>query len=418
MPLRMSERAFELIVARLRELLSEEASPNSPPPVIPRPAYQPLERASKRRRSSTERPEQAESRLKKQKLDIPRTALFPEFAFKPAGPEAGKDKAEIAKSCAADPKTGGPPELREVPPLLATAGVTKTQWIDLENSQKALPRFLFRFWNSHSGGGFDPRLNNKNGVVPHGFLQGEEPTNMFDIPDLKVMINGHLTGRKYIRSQFSSWAADIEYVIQIASSPTAHIAILDLNRLQDHVQIYHVNALFRAGIANHPYPHEYLAYGPIAGPAYHCVRFQDMVDRGLRRNFSSYTLHWDVHLKETSTPSEVAITAKKIATIFQPPHEKRPDIIIAVTAAMIGLLYRGSISGRTSEASSSILQWAIYHLRKELRTLQLPGPGSGTLGLFNPKTYTTHFPCLDGMVCLLQGIEDAVREKRKISRLK
>lgn len=112
------------------------------------------------------------------------------------------------------------------PRSLAALGLSKKQWEDLEGkyplreieiisyaidnllisaaSEKALPRFLFRGFGPDSGG--DSRLNTTTRITPHAFIDGKQPTTIYDIPDLRGVIERHVSNKKGM-SEFSSWTA-------------------------------------------------------------------------------------------------------------------------------------------------------------------------------------------------------------------
>lgn len=115
-----------------------------------------------------------------------------------------------------------PADALEPPPTLTALGLSKEQWEDLEGkypsretddrkfpdiciaSQEALPRFLFRGFSPSSGG--DSRLNTTTRIIPHAFIGGKQPTNIYDIPRLKKNIDDHVCGR-IGKSEFSSWTS-------------------------------------------------------------------------------------------------------------------------------------------------------------------------------------------------------------------
>lgn len=88
------------------------------------------------------------------------------------------------------------------------------------------------------------------------------------------MMNGHFTG-EYIRSEFTSWAANLSSALNFAWGPEEyHIAILDTTSFATHdparsLDIFHVPQLWRAGLADHTYDHEYLVHGDVRGKGYH-----------------------------------------------------------------------------------------------------------------------------------------------------
>ncbi|KAK9773206.1 hypothetical protein AB5N19_11816 [Seiridium cardinale] len=100
-------------------------------------------------------------------------------------------------------------------------------------------------------GGALKGLNGQDGVIPHKFLGGKTPSNI-------------------------SWAADFRTAAAYAIRPNSYMAIMDTSLVENHVSVYHVPDLYHAGLSGAWFPHEYLVYGPITGPAYHCVEWSDI----------------------------------------------------------------------------------------------------------------------------------------------
>ncbi|KAI1086308.1 hypothetical protein F5B19DRAFT_479746 [Rostrohypoxylon terebratum] len=90
--------------------------------------------------------------------------------------------------------------------ISSASGISEESRKALEDSQESLPRFLFRAFGRRSGG--DSRLNTPSRIIPRGFLGGKTPTDIYDIPNLKYMVDCHYRGGR-IDTEFSSWAACI-----------------------------------------------------------------------------------------------------------------------------------------------------------------------------------------------------------------
>jgi hypothetical protein len=260
---------------------------------------------------------------------------------------------------------------------------------------------LFRGFHKHSGGGFDARLNSEAGIIPHGFLNGEKPTNIYDIPDLFSMISGHLGFYTDIQSQFSSWAVDFWEAYMFASD--GYMAILDTSIMESHVRVYHVPALIVARLANADYKFEYLVYGPIRGPAFRCVPVKQLVKSGLCTLQSACKLvSWETRV----------LTAKTIATLLTPPRDLQPDIVIAVTTMLACLRFHL----RSTKTIAGDLDTALeIHLSEEMKMVQLPSLDckAQNLGLVNPHTYVKQSIYVGNFVDSLQRLEKKIREDRK-----
>jgi hypothetical protein len=94
---------------------------------------------------------------------------------------------------------------------------------------------------------------------------------MYEIPYLYDMVNGHLRYDQGTRTAFSSWTTDFWVAVHYSTGGNRYIAILDTTLIESHVRVYHVPSLVRAGITRMNYAEEWLIYGPIKGPAFHCV---------------------------------------------------------------------------------------------------------------------------------------------------
>ncbi|KAI1134101.1 hypothetical protein F5Y05DRAFT_399686 [Hypoxylon sp. FL0543] len=218
---------------------------------------------------------------------------------------------------------------------------------------------------------------------------------------LRGTIQAHLTGA-YVTTIFSSWAACITLAIRFASS-LGYIAIIDTNLLAPHVTVYHVPDLWKLYPAAGVYTHEYLAdYFTLAGMAgryaggylpHNGVLYNDYVYKDLDKRVAA---------------------AKRLATIFRPAHDKRPDIIIALTAAFSSLRDLACLlfdAGDGKQLNESLYEKLIVHLSDELEDVKLPPPDSKTPGLVNRKMYVGKYWQLQQLVLLLGAIEDRIRSK-------
>ncbi|KAI1411051.1 hypothetical protein F5Y13DRAFT_191638 [Hypoxylon sp. FL1857] len=359
--------------------------------------------APKKKKKATKPPLEASGRGKTGQ--VPPKPKGKEHMVEPEiiSPQPNQPKSPV-KSEAANAET--PKVEGTVPPeSLAALGLSKEMWEYLEASQQNLPRFLFRAFGTYSGG--DPRLNTADGITPRGFLKGKKPTNIYEIPRLGEMVQRHVTGGT-IATDFSSWAPCISFALANASQH-AYVGIIDVTLLAPHVKIYHVTDLVDAGICADNYPYEYLAYGPINGPAFHCVAYSAAIGR----DYSTLAGHayknsnFDKSIY-TDLDKRVS-TAKKLAALFRPDRDKRPDIIVALTAAFSSLAYSGYDKSRA--LNQGLYDQLIIHLSDELEDVKLPPIGSKHPGLVNHKMYTYKFPQLQQLVVLLGAIENRIKSK-------
>ncbi|KAK9778401.1 hypothetical protein SCAR479_04803 [Seiridium cardinale] len=312
-----------------------------------------------------------------------------------------KKKKKEEKKVEANPKAGaiGPAtkklkqhEPEKVVPLLQLHPSLLSAKAILDRLQIKLPRFLFRGFHDMSGGGHDPRLNSKDGIVPHGFLSNQEPSSIYSIPHLKDMIQRHLTGDRRLNTLFSSWATDLEVAFQFAqvsanmANPSSHIAVLDTSLLDPHVEVHHTVDMQAAALTNISYSFEWLAYGPISGKAFHCVPVKDMAAIGLQSIFGPFEPPYrSTAVKKTTTLEAKAVvkTAKEIGKLFQHGDDTHSDIVLAVIASIMGIYY---VRQGKQKCDGEVTDIVASCLSEELKTIRPSQPAAISKGLVNPMT--------------------------------
>ncbi|RYP72652.1 hypothetical protein DL769_004394 [Monosporascus sp. CRB-8-3] len=291
---------------------------------------------------------------------------------------------------------------------LSNVGIPVDTWRRLEEvSRKAIPRFLFRCFQEGSGGRIG--LNAKDGITPLGFL-GKKPTNVYDIENPRNTVNGHLPGWTTIKTEFSSWSADFTFTSGMirALETNAFIAILDTTLLAPHVKVYYTPELHAASISEAAaYYYEYLVYGPIGGPAYHCVELVDMP----KQNFDVICGLFSPKSAATSKITEEhVVAARNTATFFRRPEDGRPDIVIVMTAAFLVLHDGWGESEVLSDSAWGLVQ---THLDEEFKAVRLPACSLDAVGLANPNTHATKLPNLRRTINLLMTIEARLKALRR-----
>ncbi|KAI1269207.1 hypothetical protein F5Y18DRAFT_423451 [Xylariaceae sp. FL1019] len=215
------------------------------------------------------------------------------------------------------------------------------------------PMFLFRGTHSESGGGY-PGLNEPGIVRPHAFLpttiDKALPTTIDDItydPDVRPSsledeVLGHLN--KHIHNtHFSSWSPTFHSAQPYCGADGAEdqrITILQGRKLIRSpsevfpVRVYHAPALVSyAQQDSDQYPrnsntHEYLAFGPVSGPAMHTVALKTLEQAGL----------YDIDLEDIDPDQDLVTTVKKareIALLMQNPTYESPELVIATTVNLL-----------------------------------------------------------------------------------
>lgn len=327
-----------------------------------------------------------------------------------------------------------PPMPSQTPPTsLSTLRISNRQWRDLEckkyyeslnmrqsspnhieyaaESHRTRPRFLLRSFSARSGGGYRG-LNRTDGITPLAFLETSlAPKTMYELPDLRHNIQHHLSNSSYLKTYFSSWATEFETIMGFAvEHKQGHIAIIDTALLPDPVSIYYSPHLQDYGLSGLSYAQEYLACGPIAGHAYHCVKLSDI-------KTDLTTLGWyngrlsDYH--GTGALSRITAdhveAARRIAKRFRRPDDNRPGVVLFVTVTLL------SNSARILPSSRShIVDLLIKGLRDELRIYCWLTSGNGSLGLANPATPATSQPLVRLTLDLLTAMAQRITSDGRV----
>lgn len=165
------------------------------------------------------------------------------------------------------------------------------------------PRYLFRMWHSKSGG--SSRLNTKKRITPHAFDHscGHNSVYYLQKSKLNIMILNHLKGDASFSTEFSSWSASLDFVLNYAAKHLfdnsanphdTHISMLDTNLLPERNHTYYVPLLKLLAVGSRERKKyakchvEYLIHGVIDGAAYKTASFQEMTKNGLIDYFPLY----------------------------------------------------------------------------------------------------------------------------------
>ncbi|KAI0378991.1 hypothetical protein F5Y04DRAFT_283361 [Hypomontagnella monticulosa] len=292
-----------------------------------------------------------------------------------------------------------PADTLEPPPTLAALGLSEEQWEDLEASQEALPRFLFRGFSPSSGG--DSRLNTTTRIIPHAFIGGKQPTSIYDIPQLKRNIDDHVCGR-IGNSEFSSWTSWLAKAMHYARrSQRSYVAMID-RKLMPNVKIYHVPDLYNAELVTIKKDWEYLVYGPVSGPGLYCVAYTDIMNAGYR--LLAGVSRDGTFLKTLafeSVRAKVGV-AKNLARMF---CDKYPDVVVALTAAFCCEDLCDTQNRASERSNKKLIRELIACLGDELKSL------SKEVDLVNPKMYVGPYPQLKQLVVRLQNIEGWIKAR-------
>ncbi|THX68538.1 hypothetical protein D6D04_10555, partial [Aureobasidium pullulans] len=168
----------------------------------------------------------------------------------------------------------------------------------LKEASKNVPRYLFRVWDSSSGG--NSELNTTSAVTPHAHYHKANHASVYDMTRREFIVNTsvHLVGSDEVLSEFSSWSHSPYFAFHHAKnrnkqSGTAHVAIIDTEELASSNPAFHVPVLGKILNLYEPYTYdeEFLIHGVIKGKFYKAVPFTKLHDLGLITQLPALKLH-------------------------------------------------------------------------------------------------------------------------------
>lgn len=286
-----------------------------------------------------------------------------------------------------------------------------------------IPRFLFRGFNSHSGGGL-PGQNTTEGIVPRGFLLGydteTELGSNVEPHRIKARAEMHVCHEKIAPTPFSSWthewfiALRFAYTrysttsrerIHLQGDDCGYVAVLDTWALGDEdmlrKKIFHVPQF-----GSHNSQCEWLIWGPVSGPAYRCVPVS-----AIQRTISCW--RWpDVLVSKQAEPylreAEVR-DSLLIAGCFQRHDDDSSDVMLAVAAAELARQMWGApyliAPDRDLETDPVEPIWPRDLLQKLLGVFALCKPVLSGRPLVHGRTAVVGFPGVRLMYTLLLRTE-------------
>jgi len=212
----------------------------------------------------------------------------------------------------------------------------------LQQAMLRTPRYLSRAWrNSDMPSGGYIILNTRDAITPLAYDKRRNcgKTNIFDHSrhSLSTMAVGHLQGSTRIATEFSSWGASLQIAFNLADhDPDAYISVIDTRKLSKRNVVLHVPSLsFLDG--NMQYDWEYLAHGPIKGPALSVVPFKAFNDIGLLKHFGHHSLPGATACSSKNFP---AITRAEVKQARKVADQYAPNFTVAVTLAILCLKQR------------------------------------------------------------------------------
>lgn len=280
------------------------------------------------------------------------------------------------------------------------------------DSQDIVPRYLFRAYGTHSGGGI-AGLNTPQGIIPHGFLDGANPHQTIhdmDEATLRAQANGHLTGQRPARtdpaySEFSSWAGSLALVLEYSSTMAqsgVHICVLDRFRLPENTKAYHAKALMEAGACNSPYPHEYLVHGRVEGPGFKAIPVEKLKDIGLFNEVKSVhaaNRKWWYPISDVNWQKEAMnyMNETSVRKMRAAAEEFGPYFTFVMTVAF------ATVDRRHTTGSGDLTARDIKVLADVLADLDIPDEYS-VESIYRNKVYSEGFPMVSQLNNALKGI--------------
>lgn len=259
-------------------------------------------------------------------------------------------------------------------------------------------------------------LNGRNGVVPHAFLDvpnqyqdGETLNSMWEMPadELYYTMTCHIEYDRDIESPFSSWTHFLRTALRFAGTDnTSMIAVLDTTHASLVDRVWHTKDLNAAGLTEAYFMDEFLVYGPVSGPNYHCVSVRKLLRTTRIRELMSVPLRMFRHDRIGLIERYAVNASRHIATVLQPRGASLENIV-SLTARFVGVRVARSMP-RMRRLHDDDLHGFLYFAREDLQDLAMR-PGARDISLADQSVNTMFSNALDFEVQILQATENAVR---------
>ncbi|KAG6357788.1 hypothetical protein INS49_013667 [Diaporthe citri] len=306
--------------------------------------------------------------------------------------------------------------------LFSTAAASEKPWnlkddLPLLGSQTGVPKFLFRGFHAKSGGGEDARLNSWNGIIPHAFLRANslyrdkkgKLINMWEIQAdwLYDIITLHIENYRRIESPFSSWTHTLETALKFAlENDSSTIAVVDTSHASLVDRVWYTEDLNRADLTATSFPDEFLVYGPVSGPNYHCISVRDLVNTTRIRDIIDSPPTAFGNDRVSCIERGAVEASRQIATALQPPDASLENIVI-LTARFVGVR-AAKFMDRLDYLGDPELKAFLYYVRDDLQRLALR-LDARYISLSDKTMDTCFSAALEFEVQMLQAAENVVR---------
>lgn len=299
-----------------------------------------------------------------------------------------------------------------------------------------IPRFLFRGFNRHSGGGF-PGQNTTEGIMPLGFIRGYdhkmEVSMRMDPSAVKARARAHCVQKTCHPTPFSSWSHDLRTAAgfsytrrsygnerefePLEEDDGCYIAVLDTWAFGDEKRLR--NRIFHIPQFDIPDLHttcEWLIWGPVSGPAYRCVSLATIRE-------AVNCQHWPSHVPSKEPRRYLRDReiwdSMLVAGCFQRKDDASADVMLAVAAAEMSRRFWGQLGyiSPDGDLESLVLdpdpRWPRGKLGKLLDVFALCKPVLSGRPLVHGETALEAFPRVKLMYDLLSGAEARWRHNNK-----
>ncbi|KAE9969559.1 hypothetical protein BLS_001602 [Venturia inaequalis] len=303
----------------------------------------------KRPAQSKPEPRDGDGKTRSNNLSVEPSKLNTESKAEPAIEPEGKSKtttdSELVTTLGSGNDSTQLSFTQYEPQLVRQTGLyPEDKQVRLEDSRRKTPIYLFRASRPQSGSGIEIRNGDSVKMVPRACIDGSAAhDNVYLIPNLDLMLNGHLHGKNPLQSEFSSWAASFSVAIDFWSrqkDPQARISVIDTRKYPE-TAIYHVPNLQEIGLFEDEYIHEYLVHGVVeggSGSGYKSISWTETINNDFdtliidtHENYAMFDLIKPVSQDQTISP----LTQKEIQAAFRIASKFGPEFIIPVVASLL-----------------------------------------------------------------------------------
>jgi hypothetical protein len=222
---------------------------------------------------------------------------------------------------------------------------------------------------------------------------------MWRIRKLYRNLTLHLKYVPFKYTNFSSWSQMLILALDFATNYdlSSTIAVLDIQGMVG--RVWHSTDLRASGLCRYQSTQEYLIYGPINGPKYHCVSVDDLMSIPGAR---------DVLCPVVTPPFKEAVDgAREVAKALQPQNASLDKILI-ITARLVGF----QIAETVAEPMPKYFTYAdidkfLYYIRDDLQVLATRDDVRH-ISLAVPGMSTSHSPALVYEVQIQMAAENAM----------